>query len=32
MGHTARARVLARHDIDTEVEKLTLLFATKGNP
>ncbi len=32
MGHEARARVLARHDIDTEVEKLTLLFATKGNP
>lgn len=32
MGHAARARVLARHDIDTEAEKLTILIASKGNP
>lgn len=32
MGNAARARVMARHDIDTEAEKLTLLFASKGNP
>jgi colanic acid/amylovoran biosynthesis glycosyltransferase len=30
MGHAARARVLARHDIDTETEKLITLFASKG--
>ena len=32
MGHAARRRVLARHDIDREAEKLTVLFASKGNP
>jgi colanic acid/amylovoran biosynthesis glycosyltransferase len=32
MGHAARRRVLDRHDIDREVEKLTVLFASKGNP
>ena len=32
MGDAARARVLARHDIDTEAEKLTTLFASRGRP
>ncbi|MDO8882612.1 glycosyltransferase family 4 protein [Pseudotabrizicola sp.] len=32
MGHAARQRVLKRHDIDREAEKLTVLFASKGNP
>ena len=32
MGHAARARVFARHDIDQEAEKLTVLFASKGHP
>ncbi len=32
MGHAARARVLARHDIDAEAEKLTTLFASRGRP
>ena len=32
MGQTARSRVLARHDIDVEAEKLTVLIASKGNP
>ena len=32
MGHAARAIVLARHDVDREAEKLTVLFASKGNP
>jgi glycosyltransferase involved in cell wall biosynthesis len=31
IGHAARARVLARHDIDHEAEKLTVLLASKGN-
>ena len=31
MGQAARARVFARHDIDTEAEKLSLLIASKGN-
>jgi colanic acid/amylovoran biosynthesis glycosyltransferase len=30
MGHAARARVLARHSIAAEAEKLTTLFASKG--
>ena len=30
MGHAARTRVLARHDIDTEAEKLMTLFASRG--
>ncbi|MFM2390433.1 MAG: hypothetical protein RLZZ437_1988, partial [Pseudomonadota bacterium] len=30
MGSAARARVIARHDIDTEAEKLTTLFASRG--
>jgi colanic acid/amylovoran biosynthesis glycosyltransferase len=30
MGDAARARVLARHDINTEAEKLTDLFASRG--
>lgn len=30
MGDAARTRVFERHDIDREVEKLTLLFASKG--
>ncbi|MGL4320604.1 MAG: glycosyltransferase, partial [Paracoccaceae bacterium] len=30
MGLTARSRVLARHDINTEAEKLTTLFASRG--
>jgi colanic acid/amylovoran biosynthesis glycosyltransferase len=32
MGHAARQRVFARHDIDREAEKLTTLFASKGRP
>lgn len=32
MGHAARDRVFARHDIDREAEALTVLFASKGNP
>jgi colanic acid/amylovoran biosynthesis glycosyltransferase len=32
MGQAARQRVLARHDIDKEAEKLTTLFASKGRP
>ena len=32
MGRAARERVLARHDIDREAEKLAALFASKGNP
>lgn len=32
MGQTARTRVLARHDINTEAEKLTTLFASRGRP
>lgn len=32
MGQAARARAFARHDIDREAEKLTVLFASKGNP
>lgn len=32
MGRAARARVLARHDIDVEAEKLTVLIASKGKP
>ncbi|RGP39281.1 glycosyltransferase family 4 protein [Pseudotabrizicola alkalilacus] len=32
MGHAARQRVLDRHDINREAEKLTVLFASKGNP
>ncbi|MFN4129416.1 MAG: glycosyltransferase [Paracoccaceae bacterium] len=32
MGDAARLRVLDRHDIDREAEKLTVLFASKGNP
>ncbi|MFN4153983.1 MAG: glycosyltransferase [Paracoccaceae bacterium] len=32
MGHAARQRVFDRHDIDREAEKLTVLFASKGNP
>jgi colanic acid/amylovoran biosynthesis glycosyltransferase len=31
MGRAARARVLARHDIDAQAEKLTLLIASKGS-
>lgn len=31
MGQAARRRVLDRHDINTEAEKLTELFASKGN-
>jgi colanic acid/amylovoran biosynthesis glycosyltransferase len=30
LGDAARTRVLARHDIDAEAEKLTTLFASKG--
>jgi colanic acid/amylovoran biosynthesis glycosyltransferase len=30
MGAAARARVLARHDINAEAEKLTTLFASRG--
>lgn len=32
MGQAARQRVMDRHDIDREAEKLTLLFASKGHP
>ena len=32
MGQAARRRVLSRHDIDAEAEKLTVLLASKGNP
>jgi colanic acid/amylovoran biosynthesis glycosyltransferase len=32
MGLAARTRVLARHDINTEAEKLTTLFASRGRP
>jgi colanic acid/amylovoran biosynthesis glycosyltransferase len=32
MGLAARARVLVRHDITTEAEKLTTLFASRGRP
>jgi colanic acid/amylovoran biosynthesis glycosyltransferase len=32
MGHAARLRVFARHDIDKEAEKLITLFASKGRP
>ncbi|MDR7126185.1 glycosyltransferase family 4 protein [Pseudotabrizicola sp. 4114] len=32
MGHAARQRVFDRHDINREAEKLTVLFASKGNP
>ncbi|MBN2629242.1 MAG: glycosyltransferase [Rhodobacteraceae bacterium] len=32
MGEAARRRVLARHDIDREAERLTVLFASRGNP
>lgn len=32
MGMAGRARVLARHNIDTEAEKLALLIARKGMP
>jgi len=32
MGHAGRLRVLDRHDIDKEAEKLTVLIASKGNP
>lgn len=32
MGQTARARVMERHNIDREAEKLTSLFASKGRP
>ncbi len=32
MGHAARTRVLARHDINIEAEKLTTLFASRGRP
>lgn len=32
MGQAARQRVFDRHDIDREAEKLTVLFASKGNP
>jgi colanic acid/amylovoran biosynthesis glycosyltransferase len=32
MGRAGRARVLARHDINTEAEKLTTLFASRGRP
>ncbi len=32
MGHAARQRVFARHDIDMQAEKLNLLFASKGRP
>jgi len=32
MGASARARVFQRHNIDTEAEKLTMLFASRGNP
>lgn len=31
MGTAARARAFARHNIDNEAEKLTMLFASKGN-
>lgn len=32
MGQAARSRALARHNIDIEAEKLTVLLASKGNP
>ncbi|NEX46229.1 glycosyltransferase family 4 protein [Pseudotabrizicola algicola] len=32
MGQAARQRAFERHDIDREAEKLTVLFASKGNP
>lgn len=32
MGRAARLRVMERHNIDHEVEKLTALFASKGRP
>jgi colanic acid/amylovoran biosynthesis glycosyltransferase len=32
MGQAARTRVLARHDIDTEAEKLIALFVSRGRP
>jgi glycosyltransferase involved in cell wall biosynthesis len=32
MGQAGRLRVLDRHDIDKEAEKLTVLIASKGNP
>lgn len=32
MGLTARTRVLTRHDINAEAEKLTTLFASRGRP
>ncbi len=32
MGHAARARVLTRHDINAQAEKLTTLFASRGRP
>ena len=32
MGQSARNRALARHNIETEAEKLTLLIARKGTP
>ncbi len=32
MGRAGRARVLARHDIDMQAEKLTTLFLSKGRP
>ncbi|MFN3723550.1 MAG: glycosyltransferase family 4 protein [Paracoccaceae bacterium] len=32
MGRAARQRAFERHDIQREAEKLTVLFASKGNP
>ncbi len=32
MGQAARAQAFARHDIDTEAEKLAALIASKGRP
>lgn len=32
MGRAARKRVLARHDVNREAEKLAALFASKGHP
>ncbi len=32
MGRAARSRALARHDIDREAEKLSVLIASKGTP
>ncbi len=32
MGHAARQQVFVQHDIDHDAEKLTVLFASKGNP